>query len=971
MNRSGIQRIAIVIGTVICLAGLFYLPYRSVKNKTIDAFNKEQMILANQAIKGIHTFFDTYTRALEYFSNQPSIISFDSSGRLLMEDFYSIHKSEIKAIIRMDATGSMIHSVPGPGKLGNPETALEPHNHLIMMEQKPQVSDVFVLRDNDSCIAYSYPIFKDERYAGAVTFLIPLAQLVKNYVASIRIGEGGYAMLISKTGDALYCPFYLPEKAGGADGSGTLQASYLQLPIIKKMMAGEQGATTFTIEETVNRKKVTVTRHAVYAPVDLPGDNYWSIAVATPESQVLATMESFRNQWLLVTSVAIFTVLLLSYILTRTLATNAEEKKRRLVEEQMVKLLDFAPMGIIVYNRDGIITYVNRAVLDIIEGISRKEILGRSQVEFIHPDYKELVGRRFQDWLKGGANAPVTVKVVSPTGTIKDVELDSTPFTFSGQAGLLTTLRDVTEQRKAEETQRRLVTAIEQARESIVITDHRGTIEYVNPAFTDITGYSREEVIGQNPRILKSGEHPDEYYKKMWQCITSGGVWQDRIVNRRKDGSLFTELSTISPVRDVLGKITHFVAVKRDITHEVELESQLRQAQKMEAIGTLAGGIAHDFNNILGAIIGFTDMALLQTNPSDPVYENLTLIRQGGKRAADLVQQILTFSRRSTTEKQPVLVLPLIRESLKLLRASLPSTIEIRQQISAGNGIKILADPVQIQQIVMNLCTNAFHAMQPQGGVLTIRLEHLEEELCQQYIPSMRGKCLRLTIADTGHGIKPEILERIFDPFFTTKEPGEGTGMGLSVVHGVVCDLGGKISVESTIGEGTSFTVILPTTEDLGDQETAVDQQPLPEGKEHILIVDDEPDILTTYSGMLSYLGYQITTSSMPDEALDLIRQQPDLFDLVISDHTMPDMTGLSLIGKIREVNPSMPVILSTGYSEQLDQREVIQTGINQMMRKPVDFRSLAFTVRSVLDSHSRKQKTDSASPQAQETEQA
>ncbi|HEB49436.1 MAG TPA: PAS domain S-box protein [Desulfobulbus sp.] len=947
MKRAGLQFFFLVLVTAVALVVLFYLPYTSVQEKTINSYNQGQMMLANQAIKGIRLFFDTYDKALRYFSTQPSIMELDDSGRLLMQDFYTIHSLEIAAITRIDARGRILYTVPEIEGLIGQDISAQRHNRAMMENHQPQVSDVFTSVQGFESIAFSYPVFQGTRYAGAITFLFPFAQLAGKYLETIDVGDNGMTLLLSRQGVCLYCSdrshVGRNVKEIFADSPG-LQA------LSQRMLSRGRGSLSFSVtRKTGDGGAGKVKEYAVFAPVDLPGNTFWSIAIASPENVVLATMTDFRDQWILVTSVVLIIVLVLSFFLTRALAASAQEKQRKRVEDQLRRLLEYLPAGIVVWDQEATMIYINHAVLELLDEGDPEKILGRKTFDFIHPDFRDKVRRRYETLLEGGHVAPEVIRLQTATGREKIVELDSVPFTFNREACFISLLVDVEERYKAEETRRRLVTAIEQARESIVITDNRGVIEYVNPAFTDVTGYSRDEVIGLTPRILRSGEHDTDFYRTIWETITAGRVWQGRIVNRRKDGTLFTESATISPVRNTIGQITHFVAVKRDITHEVELEAQLRQAQKMEAIGTLAGGIAHDFNNILGAILGFTDMALLHCEPGSPLHENLSHIRKGGKRAADLVQQILTFSRMTTAEKEPVPVVPLVRESLKLLRASLPATIEIEQELDAA-GMNVLANPVKIQQVVMNLCTNAFHAMRDKGGLLTVTLAPVPAAECRRMLTSVKGDCVRLTVSDTGTGIDPETMERIFDPFFTTKGPGEGTGLGLSVVHGIVRDLGGTITVSSDPGQGTVFTVILPAVRRDLSPVLANLNEPLPGGTEHILIVDDETDILETCKMMLQHLGYAVTLCSRPLEAVELVRAQEELYDLVITDQTMPKMTGTELINALLSIRPGLPIILCTGYSDKVNEEVARRAGARRLLMKPVELRKLARAIREVLD---------------------
>ncbi|MBI2951402.1 PAS domain S-box protein, partial [bacterium] len=366
--------------------------------------------------------------------------------------------------------------------------------------------------------------------------------------------------------------------------------------------------------------------------------------------------------------------------------------------------------------------------------------------------------------------------------------------------------------------------AVEQAAESIMITDPDGTIIYVNPAFERVSGYSREEVVGQNPRLLKSGRQDATFYRTMWDTLTRGEVWTGRFVNLRKDGTLFEEEAIISPVRDAAGKVVNYVAAKRDVTQEAALEAQLRQAQKMEAVGTLAGGVAHDFNNLLTAVIGFAQLALLDEGLSPEARDCISRIPEQGKRASQLISQLLTFSRKAVSERQPMSLAPLVKETVKMLGRTLPETVAVRLNVS-GEVRAVNGDPTQMQQVIMNLCINASHAM-PGGGELTVQTRHVSRPGAGEggrpadasKMISLgedgRGEWVMISVRDTGEGIQSENLIRIFDPFFTTKEVGKGTGLGLAISYGIIQEHGGRIEVESRWGHGAEFRIYLPAVKD-------------------------------------------------------------------------------------------------------------------------------------------------------------
>ncbi len=388
---------------------------------------------------------------------------------------------------------------------------------------------------------------------------------------------------------------------------------------------------------------------------------------------------------------------------------------------------------------------------------------------------------------------------------------------------------------------------------------------------------------------------------------------------------------------------------KRAEEEKKKLEAQLLQAQKIQAIGTLAGGIAHDFNNILYALMVYADLALDDAPEGSLLRSNLQEVIKAGDRAKNLVEQILTFSRQTEHELRPVQIKLIARESLKLLRASLPTTIEMRQNIQSDS--MALADPIRVHRVLMNLCTNAAHAMREEGGTLEVSLADVEfgSDFAARHPDITPGPHLRLTVSDTGHGMTFDVGERIFDPFFTTKGPDEGAGMGLSVVHGIVKGLGGTITVYSEVGKGSTFQVYLPLVEDELKPETETGKPPT-SGDEHILFIDDEQVLANMGKQMLERLGYEVVSRPSSIEALELFRAQPDRFDLVITDMTMPGMTGKKLAEELMKIRPDIPIILCTGYSKDISEEQAKEMGIKAFAMKPLARRDLADTIRKVLD---------------------
>lgn len=486
--------------------------------------------------------------------------------------------------------------------------------------------------------------------------------------------------------------------------------------------------------------------------------------------------------------------------------------------------------------------------------------------------------------------------------------------------------------------------------DAIVISDLSGRTKFVNPAFTRIFGYSKEELEGR--AIPNVPEWDKEKTESERDALLKGRAVKERESQRlKKDGRAIDISITQSICRGRNGEPTDILSIVRDITDQRKIEKQLRYAHKMEAIGTLAGGIAHDFNNLLFIISGYTEMSLGELSEGSLLCRNMKEMQKALKRAKELVQQILTFSRLEEQEKRPMLIQPVVKEALVLLRATLPSTIDIRKNID--NRCKgVLADPTRIHQVIMNLCTNSYHSMREKGGVLEISLSRtiIGDNEMTGSLSLPPGRYIVLTVKDTGHGIEAPVMDRIFEPYFTTKNQREGTGMGLAMVHGIIKSMGGEIKVSSIPMQGSTFSVYLPEVEVHVIEAKTITAEPAKRGNERILIIDDEKEIVELMYKMLGRFGYQVTAKTSSTEALKLFRSAPGRFDLVVTDQTMPGTTGIELSKIIRKIRPDMPIVLCTGFSETITEEKLKAIGIKKYIMKPVRCSEIARIIRSVLD---------------------
>ena len=644
------------------------------------------------------------------------------------------------------------------------------------------------------------------------------------------------------------------------------------------------------------------------------------------------------------------------------------EHARQESEKSFKRIIDNAPFAVFAIDTDGVFTCCNTKLCKMI-GYSKNEVLGKS-AEMLYEmdkDFKWVEAEKF-DRIRRLGSGTVETRWRRKNGIVIDVLLSSAPIDIrNGSAGVTFSALDITGQKKMieqlQEDRDREQMFLDIAEVMFLALDKEGKVDLINKKGCEILGYPETDILGKSwfDHFMPEGYREkvkNGFRRLMAEEIESVEYFESAVLTKEGEQRYVDWHNTL--LKDKTGAIVGTFSSGEDITERkkakeksLELQIQLQQAQKMKAIGTLADGIAHDFNNILMPMLIQTEMVLESFPEDSPWIFSLEEILNSGKRARDLVKQILKFSRQNEEQKAYLKLRFVIEDCLKLLRSSLPSTIEIRLNMENKSEMDtIYADVTQIQQVLMNLCTNAYHAMWDKGGILEISLATLNiDSDFEAPIPDLSpGIYHRLSVRDTGHGMEKQIMERIFDPYFTTKEKGEGTGLGLSVVHGIVKSHRGAILVDSKPGEGAVFHVFLPVVEREEKME-ATSSVAMPKGNERVLFVDDEPATANVIKTVLERLGYTVKIKTNSLEALDVFRADPYGLDLVITDMTMPHMTGKELASQIMGIRQDIPVILCSGFSEQMNEEKAVKLGIRAFVMKPVVRSELAQIIRNVLDS--------------------
>ncbi len=703
--------------------------------------------------------------------------------------------------------------------------------------------------------------------------------------------------------------------------------------------------------------------------VSWPADGVWYVERGGTRSVAIGEQWSF--DWVCAALVlsgasvvaagfSVWVYLLKRQITQRTDLLQREQAERRRIEDDLrgserrfSELYDQAPVGYHQVDLEGRIVRVNRTELAML-GYTVDEMVGQYVWDFVieREIAQQAVLSRLEGLTPDGRELELTWQRKDGSVLLGAVDDQVLKDECGRTSGLWATVRDITAQKQIAEEHLRLAAAVEQIAEAIIILNDVGLIQYVNPAFERITGYMRHDVLGAPPRMIESRVRDARFYRELWHTLAHGAAWRGRLAGEKKDESSYEAQVTISPIYDVSGQTMNYVISQRDVTQRILLEDQLRQAQRMEAMGQLAAGIAHDFNNHLTAINGYVDFLLMDLDKGDPRRADVQEIRKAAERSASLTRQLLTFSRKQVIQPVVMNLNDLVLDIEKMLRRLIGEHIELLTALDESLG-QVRADPGQIEQVIMNLVVNARDAM-PDGGKLIIETANVELDSAyvRQHTDTMAGAYVMLSVSDTGTGMDKDVLSHLFEPFFTTKRCGKGTGLGLATVYGIVKQSGGNIWPYSEPGQGTTFKIYLPRV----DQPVAsADQQSIePDvlwGSETILVVEDEAAVRTLARRILQRRGYLVLEAMNAREALTFDQEYLGTIHLMITDVIIPgEMSGRELARRLSVSRPETKVIYMSGYTDNvIVHHGVLDPGVH-FIQKPFSADALTRQVRRVLD---------------------
>lgn len=931
---------------------LFYVIYVGVKERTIADFNSMQLIHARQAGRGIEEYLGDLMTFLVKAAEESHIIDLDDHGKNEFEFALKTGGQGIKAITRVDKTGKIIYTLPYDGAAIGRDISYQKHIQEIMSTRKSVVSDVFTAVQGYNAIAIHVPVFKGNEFRGTLAFLIDFKSISKRFLEDIRIGETGYAWMISREGIELYCP------APGHTGKSVFEnvkGFPSVISMAKEMVKGGRGVAVYDFNQVREKKTETVRKRAVYMPVEI-GNTYWSIVVSSNEDEILAPLENFRNKLIFVMGLLLLGSALFSYYGMRAWGIIREEAKRKKIEEALREseeryriLFEANHAVMLIINPD------NAAIVDAnpaacaYYGWSREE-LKKMRINEINTLTGEEVFEEMQS-AKTEKRSHFFFRHRRADGIIRDVEVYSGPIKHSGKILLYSIIHDITERKRIEEALReseeKYSMTFNTSPDSVNINRlEDGLYVDVNGGFTKLTGFTREDTVGRTSLEINIWNDPADR-EKLVQGLREKGFYENLEARfRRKDGSIGTGLMSAKIIS--LNGIPHVISFTRDITERRRMEEELLKVDKLESVGILAGGIAHDFNNILAAIVGNISLALRHVKQGSRVFDLLSAAETASMRARGLTGQLLIFARGGAPVKEISSISNLISESSLFVLQGSKSICEFS---IAEDLWQIEADMGQINQVISNIVINANQAM-PEGGIISIAADNvtLEEEQGMQVKP---GRYIRISVKDQGAGIPEKHLSKVFDPYFSTKQT--GSGLGLATAYSIVRKHNGHISVDSLLGAGTTFYIYLPASD---KAVPAKEEADLIKGEGKILLMDDDRMLREMAGEMLNVLGYEAEFAENGAQALEMHRKAKESgkpYSAVILDLTIPgSMGGKEAIKKLLELDPELKAIVFSGYSDDPVMSNYREYGFRGMIAKPFDLQALSRALYEVIKAENR-----------------
>jgi PAS domain S-box-containing protein len=932
---------------------LFTSFYEKAKQESIRNLNTQQLLHARQAARGIEDSFAKWTAGLTALSETIHIKDMDSTGKQYIENFYKYNSELIRCVTRVDARGRIIYTVPYDRQLIGRDISSQKHIREIMNTHKPVISDVFSAVQGYDTVALHVPVFSGSTYAGTIAVAVNFQSLAKRYLEVIKIGDTGYAWLISRDGTELFCP--IPGHVGNSVFENCKDFPSI-LTMVEDMLKRHEGVTTYTFNMIRGKEVQDVKKHAVYVPITI-GNTFWSIVVASSENEILSSLKGFRNKLIVVFGVLLLGGVLFSHYGLKAWSIIREEEKRRRAEnklraseEKYRTIVENMNDAIYTHDFEGNIIDVNENACKM-TGYTRDELVAANLAKidnaWLHPGNPE-----FGLLTREGATA-FEHENVRKDGSVVPVEVSVKIVDARGKGIVQVFARDISERKRMEEEiiaeRSKLKTIWDNAPLGMVLIDKDGRFNYINPKFTELFGFDLSHTPDGRTWFRKA--YPNTEYRH-----TVISTWVEDWGNA-KPGTSMSRIFTAT-CRDGAQKTVNFITSAlvsggyllacEDITELKHLESQLCQAQKMEAMGTLAGGIAHDFNNILTSLLGYASLIQMKMDTTDPLKLYVDQILSATQKAADLVRSLLAFSRRQSVTLAPLDVNNVIKTANKLLKRLLTEDIELRTSLTKDEAM-VMADKTQMDQILFNLVTNARDAM-PNGGTLTIETGTVEmgQEFIRTHGFGKPGRYVQLKISDTGTGMDQATQESIFDPFFTTKEVGKGTGLGLATVYGIVKQHEGYITVWSELNQGSTFHIYFPEVRAAADQEKQQTVS-IKGGNEKVLIAEDNEEVRRFMREVLQQYGYKVIEAIDGKDAIDRFKRHQDA-DLIIVDSVMPKKNGRQVYEEIRSISSHIKTLFISGYTKDIILNKGIEDGKFDFIAKPLSPAALLQKVREILD---------------------